>query len=851
MVIADFIRSRRAAFRIMGAVCGASLAFSMPVVAQAQQNTAPVARDGLEEILVTSRRREESLLDTPQSISALTAAQMQEQGVYSIDEAAQYVPNLTLNSANRANNTYVVIRGIGGGFPDPVRVFGSGMYIDGHYIPSSFGGYMSTMDIERIEVLRGPQGTLFGKNITGGAVNIISTKPQEEFDANALVRLTDDGQRDFRGMVNVPFADNLFGRFSVASEEFDGYYRNRFLNKDSGGTDSLSARGALRLIASDEWIVDGTAYWTQKRDDNLGGQCIGPGHLDDAPPWASMGSNNQDLRMFPGAEAAHFALCAADMAAGDFVNSSEKDTFSDVDEHGYTLGVDWQPVSSGSWNSMAVKAKAAYRNMQYDYLADRDYMSWPIDGIGTTGLDGGYDSETTSLEILFEGEVNDSFRFTTGVNFFDETTFTGANRCHAAFAASGGVDDPGVVVECMNAGGLLFELVPNNTTDVGVWPNGPRINNGGPAPFFQNVSVWNESIGVFGNATYEFNETWKVDFGARYTRDKRRFNNIEFAVQGCNVADNPSGLCDFQAIMTQSAVIDDGFFNAGGDTFSAFTPMVSLTRNIQNGILYALYSEGFLTGGFNTEINSNLPLAGDILAYDPERVSNYELGFKGRLLDDTVEISSNVFYMDYRDQQRLQTIDNPGFIYGPSNPLQIISNVASSAIYGVEFELRATPWDGGYLTLDVGYLDNSYDEYSFEDPENPGTFIDFSDFLIDDRTPDWTVNLAADHQFVLNGGATIKPRANIYWQSGLEHAAILGDWATSDPRSSCYQGAYTKLDARVTYAPASGAWQLAAYGNNLTDERIIDFCDSSRGVWRQRLERPRYFGLEYSMSFGG
>ena len=119
-----------------------------PVLVAAQAGVNPL----LEEIIVTSRRREESLLDLPLSIAAMTAEQMEVQGVYSIDQAAQFVPNVTLTSSNRANNTRVIIRGIGGGHPDPVFVFGSGMYIDGHYIPNSLGGYMSTMDIERVEL---------------------------------------------------------------------------------------------------------------------------------------------------------------------------------------------------------------------------------------------------------------------------------------------------------------------------------------------------------------------------------------------------------------------------------------------------------------------------------------------------------------------------------------------------------------------------------------------------------------------------------------------------------------------------------------------------------------------------
>ena len=147
-----------------GVLSGALLLASGQAVAQQSAS----AQAMLEEIVVTSRRREENLQDLPLSIAAITQDAMIAQGIYTIEDMSDFVPNVTLTSSDRVNNTRVVIRGIGGGHPDPVFVFGSGMYIDGHYIPNSLGGYMSTMDIERVELLRGPQGTLFGKNVTGG-----------------------------------------------------------------------------------------------------------------------------------------------------------------------------------------------------------------------------------------------------------------------------------------------------------------------------------------------------------------------------------------------------------------------------------------------------------------------------------------------------------------------------------------------------------------------------------------------------------------------------------------------------------------------------------------------------------
>jgi iron complex outermembrane receptor protein len=405
-------------------------------------------------------------------------------------------------------------------------------------------------------------------------------------------------------------------------------------------------------------------------------------------------------------------------------------------------------------------------------------------------------------------------------------------------------------------------LVPDNADGdpLANWPAGPKLNNGGPGPFFQNVTVENESRAVFANATWQFSDNWKLDIGARYTEDDRAFNNIEFGTI-CDLPDTldvngfycEGGIVPLMDVLT---VIDGGFFNEGSETFTAFTPMASLTYNLpgeNGGIVYGLFSEGFLTGGFNTEVNSFALAQFDLLTYEPEQVLNYELGYKGRILNEKVEISSAIFYMDYTNQQDQQQVDNSTGLLGADDTVGITQNVSSSSIYGLELELRAVPWDGGFVTLDVGYLKNEYATYSYIDvsPTSPtfGETLDFSDNLIHDYTPEWKVNLAVDHQFQIGNGGTLTPRLNLHWETGYDFAAGFG-WTESDPKSSCYRDSYMKADARVTYAPASGAWQLAALGGNITDERIIEFCDSHRSVWRTRLERPRYFGLEFSSNFG-
>lgn len=825
-------------------------------VAQEEEGGSASANALLEEISVTARRREERLLDQPMSIAAMTGEQMQVLGVYSIDQASKFVPNVTLATDDRANNTRVIIRGIGGGFPDPVFVFGSGMYIDGHYIPTSLGGYMSTVDIERIELLRGPQGTLFGKNVTGGAVNIISTKPQPNFDSSIVVRAAQDGELGIRGMVNIPFSDTVFARISASSEEFDGYYYNRYLNIDSGGRSSRSGRAALRWQPNANWTIDAAAAVSRKNDDNVGGQCQNTAR--DAPQWGG-GAGNLERRLYTGAREDFWAICDEDNAAGDFVHSSEKITWSKVDEEMYTLAVDWNsdgPIAG--MENLSVSAKASHRTMQYNYLADRDYTWWPLDGIGT-GSDDGSTNETDGFELILEGQANDRLQFTLGVNVFDETAFNGSNTCFNQFVANGASGQ----VTCADTG-LHFELVPNNVAGVDIfpwqdpdlWPNAPRINNGGPGPFGGEVSVWNESIGVFGHLTYDISDMWTIDVGARWTEDDRRFQNIEFASTGCDIGDGPQELCTFTLPVDINVLNDTGFFNQAADTFSEVTPMISLTRNLtpgdtlHSGMFYFLYSEGFLTGGFNTEVNANLPAGGPDLTYGPESVSNYEIGFKGQFLDGNVQIMADIFFMDYQDQQESFELANPDGEFGSEDPVELVTNIAQSSISGLELELRGAFWDGGFVSLDVGYIKNEYDEYRFEDPANPGTIIDRSQFLINDFTPDMTVNFAVEHEFQLPMGGTVTPRINVNWQDEYEWAAETGNWPRNAPDSGCHQDAYATVDARFTYRPPVADWQFALIGGNITDERFIEFCENDRNVWLWRLGRPAWWGLEFSGHFG-
>ena len=192
--------------------------------AVAQQSAAAAAM--LEEVVVTARRREESLQEIPMAVQAITADAMQAQGIYNIQQITDFAPNVVLTEDQRQNDTRFYVRGIGGGFSNPAQVFGVGMYVDGHYMSGSLGAFMSTVDIERVEVLRGPQGTLFGKNTTGGALSLVTAKPGPDFESYVTLRAASFGETGVRAMINTPISDNLFFRGNYATESTDGFYTN-------------------------------------------------------------------------------------------------------------------------------------------------------------------------------------------------------------------------------------------------------------------------------------------------------------------------------------------------------------------------------------------------------------------------------------------------------------------------------------------------------------------------------------------------------------------------------------------------------------------------------------------------
>ena len=885
------------------AAVSAALLLSAPaqeVAAQAVVGSAAL----LEEIVVTARRREETLQDLPVSVAAISADAMQAQGIYNIDQVGEFIPNLTFTNTDRRHVKAIYIRGIGGSSPVTVRPSGTGVYLDGQYLPNTMGMMLSTVDLERVEVMRGPQGTLFGKNTTGGAINLVTEKPSQEFEADVLMRIGDYGQQDFKAMVNLPLSDSVAGRFSVSNEKSDGYYTNIAPwagGMSTGAWDIDGFSAAFRITPNDNWIIDLSARANYHRDDDEAVQCRAAptaGSLatmvdqygaaamagytamtGGVSLWgAGKGSSGSKVGyiddLYVGAGKDFWNYCKAQNEAGDYVTSQGKDTFLKLDNEFVNATFQWDSAGAiAGLDNLNVRLITAKQRTDLQYLSDRDGTPLPLDTWYLTGPRGER-RQTSSAEILITADVNEALSMTVGYHYFDDEAQAGSrsqNGCLAIFERNyQGGDGPfgkptaGVTnaagkpnsslrVPCVQDGGHTMDFMSDPTT--------ASLNVTG-----RDGYEVNGSDGVFGHLTYNINDDWTLDTGARWTNEKRIFHQLEWDAEpgtcshkGNDALGNPRPDerhgCMVDMVLDYSAWASRGFYNNTSMEFSEVTPMVSLARTLgggevlEDGMFYVSLSEGFLAGSFNDELNATLvPELAPLLSYDPEHVTNWEMGFKGTFLDGRMRISGALFYMDYTDKQEGITLDNSDGRYGPDSSLQITANASTVDISGFEIEARLQPWDGGFITFDLGHLLNEYGEYGAFNPDT-GTTIDRSNLTIKDYSPEWTFNGSVEHVFMLANGASITPNLGIYYQSDYD---FVGGIDKDGPVSAyCHQPAHSKIRGRVSYTPASANWQASLFGANLGDERYFEICGKARhGAFDYRYGNPKTVGLEFQYYWG-
>ena len=759
----------------------------------------------LEEITVTARRREESLQSTPVAVTALTGEALETRGAASVDAVSQFVPNVQFDGAaalsGGAYNATVFIRGIGQNdfaiFSDP----GAAMYLDGVYLGRSIGGIMDAVDLQRVEVLRGPQGTLFGRNTIGGAVNIVSRQPSDELEGEVSLTGGRFNRFDGKAVVNIPLSDTFATRFTVASINRDGYQKRLTDGEDPGDRDARIGR--VQAL----WNASENLDFTLSLDATRVRQNSAPLTLIDVAPVGVPFMNLYNGLVAPGlgiaapngVSSVNASWRTADIdqtwAGGPSVN--------DLDARGASLTVDWD------LGAVAVKSITAYRELEA--LSARDGDNTPFTFRETINDD---DQDQFSQELQLAGtSFDDRLTWLVGAYYFDESAEEEgkANLALGTFAALEALTLPPGTTWC--------GLPGPNPRAIAACPPPPLRFGGAGNPNNVGVDVGvdlftrvaNESFALFGQGTFDITDRLSVTAGLRWTKDDKEVQLVHLR--------EASGRYVVGAPGTQDTFVEE---------WSEVTPKLGLELQLtDDALLYVSYAKGYKSGGFNAR-----PLSGIAevqTPYDPEIVDSYEVGAKTGWWEGRVTANLAAFFNDYTDMQL--TIN--------ATPQNFVRNAGEAEIKGAELEIVARLARGFDVNVAAGYLDAEYTEL---DPQlatlNPPLTADKK--LV--KAPDWTLSAGMQYRFDVGAGEIVL-RGDWSYKSKVFHDVF------NDARLA--QEAFDLFNAYAAFITSNRHWEIAVFGTNLSDERYRLSGNSSVGfgLAESTFSPPREWGATLRYRF--
>ncbi len=604
-------------------------------------------QSGVEEIVVTARRRSENLQDTPVAITAVSGSMLADRQATSITALNDLAPSLTINSSaafsGSSQTVAVFMRGIGQTDFTLNTEPGVGIYVDGVYISRSVGALLDLVDIDRIEVLRGPQGTLFGRNSVGGALNITTQKPTSEFGGKASLTYGTDNLLIATGTINVPLTDTLFVKASLQSNTQDGYVERIADGIKLGNKDNLSGRLSLLWNAGANTEIQLNADFSRSRENGA------PLVLSEVAPGAPFAAAhniivapqlNPALQAFPNgcldpAGAAIGGNACFDnrwVLADPFKNAGTYPVFSDADVWGLGLTIKHELS-----DALSIKSITAYRDLDSKFSRESDGS--PLQINSTEDI---FQYHQFSQEIQLSAEMLDG-----GLNVI--------------------------------AGGFYFDEKGHN----------PNIVDFGFVRFLSGGDIHNSSVAGFGQATYKISQQLALTAGIRYTSETKRFTPDQFVISGYTVPFFPPFL---QFTPGQRLTTSDQQVVKAKE----WTPHFNLSfRPTDDAMLYVSYSRGFKSGGFTQRI---FPALTAPPSFQPETVDVYEGGFKLDLFDRRFRLNGAGFLTDYSDLQ----------VTVPVGVAPTTQNAAQARIKGFELEATAVPIDGLTATFAVGYVDAYY-----------------------------------------------------------------------------------------------------------------------------------------------
>lgn len=769
----------------------------MVAIASTHCAAVSAADEAVEEIIVTARKRAEDLQHTPIAVSAYSGAEIEARGATDLSKITQMTPNLMLSKMptnGGVSNAAIFIRGIGQNDFVPTIDPGVGVYVDGVYLGRSVGAVLDLIDVERIEVLRGPQGTLFGRNTIGGAVSLITKKPDKEFGGTVAVRGGTDSRFNVNGTVNVPLSDTLFARFTGAYFQQDGYVRNVFNGgkQDLGDDDTVAGRFALRWLPSDDLELNLSADYSRDREHGQPYVLVGMQPVNSAPAPSLLAFHNA-LVSGPGlAAGGDPTACFQPANASDrscfnsqWIDRDTVDTpfplFARMDLWGTHLTIDWKLN-----DALQLRSISAYRTFDGEWSTDADAS--PV--VLASALDI-YDHEQVSQELQLLGTLFDRrLDWIAGLYYYKE--------------------------DGKNINPVFFSQAD--------------LQSGG---FYDNRS-W----AAFGQGTFHVTDKLDLTVGIRYTEDTKKFRPDQYVVRD-TAGDVLEPIFGFDPTPWEAGTRALPLTTAKSK-ISEWVPMVNLSYQWRDNLLtYATYSEGFKGGGFTQRV---FPPEPSIPSFDPEFVSSYELGLKLEAWDNRLRFNVAGFFVDYSDLQLL--------VIDPSRIGPFVTNAGDAEMRGVEVEMSLIPAREWLINASLGYLDPKRTRLS---GGVQGLTLD-SRF---EHISKYTANVQVQKSLPIGNWGELVPRLEWAFRSeygtnannvpfdGMDPALNLGV-----PNPALFQDDLHLLNASVRLDMQSGASILAGV-DNITDKKygIVGTFAENIGYHSEVLDRGRQWYLQLTYNF--
>ncbi len=796
--------------------------------------SAPVSAQVIEEIVVTAQKREQSLTDVGLTVNAFDGDTIRELGVDTLEDLTLHTPAFIYNEAGALGVPVYTIRGVG--FDDYSVASNStvGVYVDEVALPYPVMTRGQMFDVERVEVLKGPQGDLYGRNTTGGAVNFISRKPSDAYAAGVTVEYGRYNTIGLDGYISGPLSDSVRGRIAVTVDNSsDGWFESHTRSDELGEVDTLGVRALLDWDISESARVLINLHYNSNESENAGqarsgklGQTLDlffdPVELTQPSGWLQL--------PLAAAGLGDAGIPVADMLAPAAPESPD----------------------TGDWN-------VGFRPQNDNELFGASItVDWDIGG-----------ATLTSISAYDKFERLDSFDWDgTALSLFEQTSDTEITSFSQELRLTSAGDGPVTWIA-----GLYYS--DDEIDDIYRANVGEAVGSSGIFADVDQTSLQNTTTSAaFGHVEWSFADSWRLTLGGRFTSEERDIRacsrdadgGLAFLFSALDLLDGDLGGTGDDFFLSSTAlspgdcvtidpargsVIVDGngagtliIFGGESDLFTNEISTDNFSGKVgldflpnDNWLVYGNIGTGFKSGGYNGALASSFF---QLTPYKEEELTTVELGFKATLAGGSAQLNAAVFYYDYEDKQLLSVINDPVF-----GPLAALVNVPESEIRGAELEGTWLPTEALTINFGLAYLDTEVKEYQGFHPLQPGVgLVDFKGAELG-SAPQLTANLRASYDWLLTNNYFVRLSGDLSYKD--DYHAGLQFVNPTDVRFDVES--YTLVNARIAVGQQDGRWEIAGWVRNIADEYFYHGVSFSNDAITRGVGQGRTYGVAFSYAW--